>query len=143
MLEGEPADRVLRGQQLDPLLLGAFGNTAQDRIDESCSALAVFGADQIDRGCDGSVRCDTSAQQLVRAESEYIEQRSVDLFDRPTRCMGDHRIQQSLSTCRAVRQFGCQRSVACVEFAVTQEPGQNQVRVRVTLTDRAQDVTRR
>ena len=62
VLEGEPADRVLRGQQLDPLLLGAFGNTAQDRIDESCSALAVFGADQIDRSCDGSVRCDTMAQ---------------------------------------------------------------------------------
>ncbi len=57
--------------------------------------------------------------------------------------MRDHRIQQPLSTCRAVRQFGCQRSVACVEFAVTQEPWQNQVRVRVTLTDRAQDVTRR
>ncbi|GAA3184379.1 hypothetical protein GCM10020255_080140 [Rhodococcus baikonurensis] len=142
VLEGETADRVLRGQQFDPLVLGAFGDAAQDRVDESRSALAVFGADEVDRGGDGSVRCDTSAQQLVRAESENIEQSSVDLFDRPTRCMRDDRIQEALSAGRAVRELGGQRSVACVEFAVAKQSRQNQVRVCVTFTNRAQDVTR-
>lgn len=143
VLEREPTHRIGRRQRLDPLLGGALARPAQHGVHESRTALAEFGPGEFDGGVHGRVRADPGAQQLVAAQAQDVEQRAVDLGDRPARAFGDHRVQQPLGAARAVGEFRGERGVASVDAALAQKCGQHEVGVRVALADGAQDFERR
>lgn len=131
---GEPRVEVLRG------------DLPQHRVDEPRPPVAQYGPGQLHGGRDRRVRRDPGAEQLVGAQREYVEHRRVDLAQRPVDAGGDHGVVRALVAQRAVHQLGRQRGVPAVEGAAPldrvllggpQQAGQDEVRVRVALADRA------
>jgi hypothetical protein len=86
------------------------------------------------------VRADPGREQLVRAEPEHVTHRRVDLAGGPGAAGRDDSVVGAQPPQGAVAELGGEGGVAPGQAALAQQGGQHQVRVRVALAHRAQDL---
>src|SRR6516162_6929698 len=124
----------------DPALQVAGGHAAQHGVDETSRARPGDLPGQVHRRGHGRVRADPGREQLVCPEPEHVQHGRVDLAEAAGAAGGDHRVIGALPPQRAVAELGGQGGVTPGQPLLVQQGGQEQVRVRVTLAHRAQDL---
>lgn len=136
---------LVRGGHLrHPAVEVVGGHLAQHRVDELGAPLPQHHPGQLHARGDRRVGRDTGAEELVHAHVQHVQDRRVDLAQRPVDAGGDDRVVRPLPAQRAVDQLGRQGRVPVVEVALgaglLQQRGQDEVRVRVALVDGPQDL---
>ena len=130
---------------------GSPGATAATQPSQSCRATRRSTAltkparparGQVHGRGDGGVRRDAGAEQLVRAQPQGRAHRRVHRGQRPVGAPGQDRVQGAGGAQGAVAELGGEGGVPAGQPALAQQGRQGQVRVRVALLDRAEQVVR-
>src|SRR6202035_5679712 len=116
------------------------GDAAQYGVDVAGYARSDYRLRQVNRGGDGGVGADAGVKQLVRTQAEDVEDRGVKLVEWAVAARGQDGVVGAQAAQGAVGQLGREGGVTAGELAVRQELGQQQVGVRLAVTDRLQHV---
>ncbi len=127
-------------EPIEPTLEVAARDPAQHGIGEAADPLPHRRRGQVDGRGDGRVRRDPHRQDLVRAEPQQVQQRGLQLADRPVRGGGEDGVVGAHPATRAGQELGGERGVARGEFALAKQPGEREIGVRAVGAHLAQGV---
>ena len=142
----EMAHRVLGGvgrDLRDPVVEVALADPAQHGVDELAPGLSPDEPGELHGLADRGVGRGAEEQHLLRAEPQDVENRRLDVGQRPRAARLDHGVEEPAATQRPVRQRRRERGVAAVQPGLGEHARRGQVRVRAVEVDRPQDVVGR